>query len=158
MYTFVYVSPPLCNNEWSNVTPVQWWCCNQYWLMLEYLLHIFVINCLRAVTWPPLALVIITRSPVLTMIIQHFNTSCHIIIISIHGFLSQYKCPTYLLSNVKKENIDIQCQSQQQGGVLGARCIFSEKLHFHNVRVCVLLLVVVTWSVFIFRKTTCGTR
>ena len=66
--------------------------------------------------------------------------------------MSQYKCPTYLLSNVKKENVDIQCQSQQQGCVLGARCIFSEKLHFHNVRVCVLLLVVVTWSVFISEK------
>ena len=43
--------------------PVQCWCCNQYWLLLEYLLHIFVINYLRAVTWPPLALVLITPLP-----------------------------------------------------------------------------------------------
>ena len=68
--------------------PVQCWCCNQYWLLLEYLLHIFVINYLRAVIWPPLALVLITRSPVLTMIIQHFNTSCHIIIISTRLFVT----------------------------------------------------------------------
>ena len=43
--------------------PVQCWCCNQYWLLLEYLLHIFVINYLRAVIWPPLALVLITPLP-----------------------------------------------------------------------------------------------
>ena len=45
--------------------------------------------------------------------------------------------------------------SEQKQGVLcmlRARCIFSEKQHFHNVRVCVLLLVVVTWSVFISEK------
>ena len=34
--------------------------------------------------------------------------------------------------------------------MLGARCIFSEKLHFHNVRVCVLLLTCCCYMVCIY--------